>query len=83
MSYNIELESGHSATLHTAGKYCDRDVVVTATGGAEDLDAVLAEQGALIDELKAILEGKADYMTEQWVFTLTDDTVVTKDVIVK
>lgn len=33
MSYNIEIESGHSATLHTAGKYCDRDIVVTAVGG--------------------------------------------------
>ena len=83
MSYNIELESGKTATLHTSGKYCDRDVVVTATGGSEDLDAVLTGQGVLIDELKAILKGKADYVTEQWVFTLTDDTVVTKDVIIK
>ena len=33
MSYNIELESGKTATLHTAGKYCDRDIIVAAIGG--------------------------------------------------
>jgi hypothetical protein len=31
--HNIEVESGKSLRLKTAGKYCDRDVVVTATGG--------------------------------------------------
>lgn len=33
MSFNIEVESGKSVRLPTAGKYCDRDIVVTATGG--------------------------------------------------
>lgn len=33
MSFNIEVESGTSVRLKTAGKYCDRDIVVTATGG--------------------------------------------------
>lgn len=42
MSYNITVESGKSVRLTTAGKYCDRDIVVTATGGgsAEDLEAL-------------------------------------------
>ena len=35
MSFNIEVESGKSVKLPTAGKYCDRDIVVTATGGGE------------------------------------------------
>ena len=35
MSFNIEVESGKSVRLPTAGKYCDRDIVVTATGGGE------------------------------------------------
>lgn len=32
MSFNIEVESGKSKKLLTAGKYCDRDIVITATG---------------------------------------------------
>ena len=33
MSFNIEVEGGKSVRLPTAGKYCDRDIIVTATGG--------------------------------------------------
>ena len=33
MSWNIEVESGSSVRLPTKGKYCDRDIVVTANGG--------------------------------------------------
>lgn len=31
--YNITVDGGTSKRLLTAGKYCDRDIVVTATGG--------------------------------------------------
>ena len=74
MSFNIEVEGGKSVRLPTAGKYCDRDIVVTAIGGTEDLDAVLTEQEALIAELQAVLAEKAsgggtedlnDVLTEQ------------------
>jgi hypothetical protein len=33
MSFNIEVEGGSSVRLPTAGKYCDRDIVITALGG--------------------------------------------------
>lgn len=33
MSFEIEVQGGSSVRLPTAGKYCDRDIVVTATGG--------------------------------------------------
>lgn len=59
MSHNITVEGGTSVRLPTAGKYCDRDIVITAEGGKEDLDAVLTEQEELIDELKEVLRGKA------------------------
>lgn len=36
MSHNITVEGGTSVRLPTAGKYCDRDIVVTATGGGGD-----------------------------------------------
>ena len=32
MSFNITVEGGSSVRLPTAGKYCDRDIVITATG---------------------------------------------------
>ena len=33
MTHNSTVEGGTSARLPTSGKYCDRDIVVTATGG--------------------------------------------------
>lgn len=33
MTHNITVEGGSSVRLKTAGKYCDRDIVVTAEGG--------------------------------------------------
>ena len=33
MSFNIEVEGGSSVRLPTAGKYCDRDIVIKALGG--------------------------------------------------
>lgn len=59
MSFNIEVEGGKTVRLPTKGKYCDRDIVVTAEGGAEDLNAVLTEQEALIATLQDTLRGKA------------------------
>lgn len=34
MSFNIEVEGGKTVRLPTACKYCDMDIVITATGGA-------------------------------------------------
>lgn len=31
--FNIEVQGGSSVRLPTAGKYCDRDIIVTASGG--------------------------------------------------
>lgn len=33
MSHNITVEGGTSVRLPTAGKYCDRDIIITAEGG--------------------------------------------------
>lgn len=58
MSHNITVEGGTSVRLTTAGKYCDQDIIITAEGGKEDLDAVLTEQDNLIDELREVLKSK-------------------------
>lgn len=49
MSFDIEVQGGSSVRLPTAGKYCDRDIVVTASGGGEggytqeELDKAVAD----------------------------------------
>jgi hypothetical protein len=56
---NFEVAGGSAIRLKTAGKYCDQDIVITATGSAEeaeDLTEVLAEQGEIINELSTALE---------------------------
>ena len=89
--HKITVNGGSSTRLLTAGKYCDRDIVVTATGsgvelpelttpgtasdlmaGTQLLDgsgnvvdgtfsvtAEITEQAALIEQIKAALQGKA------------------------
>ena len=42
MSFNIEIESGTTARLLVGGKYCDRDIVVTAT--SDDLAKQIVER---------------------------------------
>lgn len=85
MSFNITLEGGTSLRLPTAGKYCDRDIIVTVEGGKEDLDVVLTEQETLIATLQAILKVRAsddEYKVENWTFTLEDGSSVEKAVVV-
>ena len=36
-NFNVTVQGGTSVRLPTAGKYCDRDIVVTATGGNDEL----------------------------------------------
>ena len=55
MSHNIIVEGGKAIRLKTAGKYCDRDIVVTSMGGAEDLDSELTSIESKIADLNAIL----------------------------
>ncbi|MBQ3147302.1 MAG: leucine-rich repeat protein [Oscillospiraceae bacterium] len=42
MSWNIEVEGGKSVRLPTAGKYCEQDIVVTAT--SDDLGKQVVER---------------------------------------
>lgn len=56
MSHNITVEGGKSVRLKTAGKYCDRDIVVTAEGGVGGGGGEMA--GALAD--KSITEFISD-----------------------
>ena len=41
--HNITVEGGTSIRLPTAGKYCDRDILITATGVAVEGDPYSGE----------------------------------------
>lgn len=43
-NFNITVEGGTSVRLPTAGKYCDRDIVVTANGGNDELFKAVMER---------------------------------------
>jgi hypothetical protein len=58
--FNISVESGSSVRLPTAGKYCDRNIIVSATGGKEDLNDILTEQEELISTLQEVLNNKVN-----------------------
>lgn len=70
MSHYITVESGKSLKLKTAGKYCDRDIVVTAEGGSgmvvcEKTDRVSAQHIlALIENLKVVSLPNAQTINE-------------------
>lgn len=83
MSHKITVEGGTSIRLPTAGKYCDRDIVITAEGGTEDLDDVLTEQEQLLEELTTALDEKLEEPTdyEIWTITYADGTVEEKRVV--
>ena len=68
MSHNIIVESGKVFRLPTSGKYCDQDIIITAEGGKEDLDAVLTEQDGLIDELREVLKSKGSGGGEESIY---------------
>lgn len=64
MSFEFEVQSGTSIRLPTAGKYCDRDIVITGVGGSsgevENLDQELTDQEDLIFQLKSALDIETD-----------------------
>lgn len=77
---NITIPGGTSKRLLTKGKRCEDDIVVTAEGGGsvpEDLTTELTEQENLLDELKAVLEGKAAGQPMEMVATFADGTTKT------
>lgn len=62
--------------------YTPREMAGAIRGitGGEDLDAVLAEQEALIEGIKTGLAGKAAVNVEVWTITYVDGTVEEKAV---
>lgn len=47
--FNIEVQGGTAVKLPTAGKYCEKDIIVTAIGGGglEEIEQMIDESGVL------------------------------------
>lgn len=71
MSHNITVGTG-SFRLPTAGKYCDRDIIITAQGSAEPL-AEYEQQNPLVGQ----------YLEESQFFSPDDYTVTVPDFLSK
>jgi hypothetical protein len=58
--FNIEVQGGSSVRLPTAGKYCEKDIIITASGGggAEEIENIIDESGVLgtTDETVTVME---------------------------
>lgn len=58
--FNIEVQGGSSVRLPTGGKYCDRDIIVTASGGGgtEEIENLIDQSGVLgtTDETVTVTE---------------------------
>ena len=67
--HNIVVQGGTTTRLLTAGKYCDRDILVTAEGGGLSLDVVTAS--ALPS---AVVDGQIVVITETTPGTVYIDT---------
>ena len=78
MSYNIKVDGGTSVRLTTAGKYCDRDIIVTAEG--VDLPE-LSAQGTADDLMagKQLIDGEGNIV--DGAFTL-DEEITTQDSLI-
>ena len=52
--FNITVDGGTSKRLLTAGKYCDRDIVITAEGGEYEIWTITYIDGT-IEEKKVVV----------------------------
>lgn len=57
--YSFDLEAGKKLKLMTAGKYCDRDIIVNAIGGGD-----MAEIEVLVDRFTAVATYKTGTYTD-------------------
>ncbi len=61
--FNITVEGGSSVRLPTAGKYCDRDIIITATGGGGSTEPDPREAYQRVEYIESAEEGTYPYIT--------------------
>lgn len=71
--FNIEVQGGTAVKLPTAGKYCEKDIIVTAIGGGgglEEIEQMIDESGVLDST-----EGTATEKVEQLIDKASDEAL--------
>lgn len=62
MTHNIEVEGGKTVRLPTAGKYCDRDILITATGGGGSTQPDPRDMYQRVEYIESATEGTYPYI---------------------
>lgn len=59
--FNINVEGGKSVRLPTGGKYCEKDIIVTASGGGgtEEIENIIDQSGVL-ESTEGTIEEKVE-----------------------
>lgn len=70
--FNIEVQGGSSVRLPTAGKYCEKDIIVTASGGGgtEEIEQIIDQSGVL-----ETTDGTATEKVEQLIDKAEDENL--------
>lgn len=62
--HNITVQGGSSVRLKTAGKYCDRDIVVTAEGGGLETCEVTVSEDYGVDVIFYYTNGSGEFVSD-------------------
>lgn len=63
--FNIEVQGGSSVRLPTAGKYCDRDIIVTASGGGTEEIENIIDQSGVLESTEGTVEEKVEALIDK------------------
>lgn len=66
-AFNIEVAGGSSVRLPTAGKYCDRDIIVTATGGGGSTEPDPRDEYQRVEYIESAEEGTYPYIITDFI----------------
>lgn len=67
MTHNITVDGGTSVRLPTAGKYCDRDIVITATGGGGSTEPDPRDEYQRVEYIESAEEGTYPYIITDFI----------------
>lgn len=71
--FNITVDGGSSVRLPTAGKYCDRDIVITAKGGSDGGDSDLPSGYTKVD----FIEFSGEQLVDTGIIGNQDTQIIT------
>ena len=63
--FNIEVQGGSSVKLPTGGKYCEKDIVVTASGGNTEVIEQMIDESGVLDSTEGTVEEKVEQVIDK------------------